>query len=164
MKKSDFSALVDANRYQVFLFTCPATLPFSFSPHPWFVVNQKGTISRWEIYWFVEQEWEMKSRHLHKDFYQPIQGIPILLFFPRLFWPQVSLLGYVEGGSGSVAERMADAIVNSFRTYPYCHQYILRGPNSNSYVQWVLDKFPGSGLRLPWNAFGKNYAKRKGKM
>ncbi len=24
-------------------------------------------------------------------------------------------------------------------------------------VQWILDRFPESKLRLPWNSFGKGY-------
>ncbi|MBI5457830.1 DUF3750 domain-containing protein [Candidatus Kaiserbacteria bacterium] len=160
MQAAQLDGLLDKDKCQVFLFTCPATLPFSFSPHPWFIVNQKGTISRWEIFWWPEKQWNLRWGHLHKDFYQPLEGIPLLFFLPRLLWPQHRLLGYIEGGDDSIAARMADTIMNSFRTYPYCHQYLLRGPNSNSYVQWVLDKFPDSGLRLPWNAFGKAAARK----
>lgn len=33
--------------------------------------------------------------------------------------------------------------------------YKLTGPNSNTYTQWVLNKFPEWDIKLPWNAFGK---------
>lgn len=71
-------------------------------------------------------------------------------------WPS-TLHGVVEGGEGSLAERMADFVINSPQNYPYCELYAYTGPNSNTYVQWVVDAFPESGLRLPWSAFGKHY-------
>jgi len=37
---------IDKNKYQVFLFTCPAIMPFSFAVHPWLVVNNKGSLER----------------------------------------------------------------------------------------------------------------------
>ncbi len=52
---------------------------------------------------------------------------------------------------------MVECIENSPHNYPYCGHYSYIGPNSNTYVQWVLDAFPESGLKLPWNAFGKGF-------
>jgi len=41
---------------------------------------------------------------------------------------------------------------------PFRNEYkIYPGPNSNTFIQWVLNHFPNSGLKLPRNAFGKNY-------
>lgn len=33
--------------------------------------------------------------------------------------------------------------------------YKLTGPNSNTYTQWILEKFPEWNIQLPWSAFGK---------
>lgn len=52
---------------------------------------------------------------------------------------------------------MSEFIERSPDTYPHCNQYAFRGPNSNTYAQWVLNQFPESGFSLPWNAFGKGF-------
>ena len=160
MSEQNLNRLLKNDRYQVFLFTCPATLPFSFSCHPWFVVNRRGVVSRWEVFW-RPQEWEARWGHLHKDFYTPLQGIAKFLFTEKYLWGEVTLLGGIEGEENSLAARMAECIENSPHTYPYCYTYSLPGPNSNTYVQWVLDQFPESGMQLPWNAFGKHAASSK---
>ena len=46
---NQFEKLIDKNKYQVFVFYCPAYFPFNFFKHPWFVINKKGEISRYEI-------------------------------------------------------------------------------------------------------------------
>ena len=94
---------------------------------------------------------------MHKDFYTPSQGIAKWWFTEKYTWGPGKLLGYVEGDEQSLAGQMAGLIESSPQEYPYCDTYSLKGPNSNSYVQWVLNHFPHSGLRLPWNCFGKNY-------
>lgn len=156
MNEQDFNRLLKNDKYQVFLFACPATLPYAFARHPWFVVNQKGNISRWEIFWRPQYGHLLRWGHLHKDFFPPLQGIEMFFLSQKHFWGSGTLRGYVEGDEGSLAARMAACIECSGETYPYCRTYSLLGPNSNTYVQWVLDQFPESGLHLPWNAFGKH--------
>jgi hypothetical protein len=148
---------IKEDKYQVFLFTCPAAFPFVFARHPWFVVNKKGAVDRWEIFWKPER-WEMRWGHLHKNFYSLFQGIPVFFFYGKYFWKHVELLGYVEGDENSMTKPIIDFIENSPNIYPYLNTYHLVGPNSNTYVQWVLRKFPEFKVKLPFNAFGKNYS------
>jgi len=101
----------------------------------------------------------MRWGHLHKDFYQPALGTQVFFFSQKPVWKEVTILGCIEGGEGSPAHKMLECIEHSPLNYPYGTPYRLRGPNSNTYVQWALDQFPDSGLRLPWNAFGKDYGK-----
>ena len=155
MDEDKFKLLLKADLYQVFLFSCPATLPYSFASHPWFVVNKKGTVSRWEIFWRPWFGHIFRWGYLHKDFYTPTQGVEMFFLSEKHFWGPGTLRGYVEGGEGSMAQRMAAFIENSGETYPHCQTYSLLGPNSNTYIQWVLDHFPESKLGLPWNSFGK---------
>lgn len=160
MKGNDLDTVLQKDAYQVFLFTCPATLPFSFATHPWFVVNRKGTVSRYGVSWRAVKN-EESSRgtyrgHLHLDSRSPEEGIGIFPFVERYVW-HGRILNSIEGDDGSLAQRMADFIEQSFTTYPYAERYSLFGPNSNTYVAWVLDRFPESGMRLPWNALGKNF-------
>ncbi|MHB8860652.1 MAG: DUF3750 domain-containing protein [Minisyncoccota bacterium] len=149
----NFEEFLDTERCQVLLFTCPANLPFSFARHSWLVVNNRGDVSRWEVLWKSQN-----GSHLYKNFYAPLQGIAMFFFSEKYLWGRGRLLGYVEGSEGSLAEQMARLIESSLQVYPYRHMYSLMGPNSNTYVQWILNQFPQSGLRLPRNSFGKNYA------
>lgn len=166
-----FEELVKHDKYQVFLFTCPAGVPVSFARHPWLVINKKGSVERfgvgrqigeqrWEVF-RVPESYKENWGHLHRNALPPTQGIPMFSFSSNkyllsYFW-KGKLCGYVEGAEGSLAHQMAECIENSPTTYPYCNTYLLKGPNSNTYVQWVLNQFPASGLSLPWNSFGKNF-------
>ena len=158
MTGRDGGQVFKADRYQVLLLSCPATLPFSFASHPWFVVNKKGTISRWEVFMRPQEGWSMRWGHLHKDFYPPFRGIALLLFSEKYTWKRGVVRGVIEGAEGSLAHHIAECIEASWGRYPYRNDYALMGPNSNTYAQWILDQFPECGLRLRWNAWGKRYA------
>jgi hypothetical protein len=145
-------SLLKNDRYQVFLLACPASIPISFGSHPWFVVNKKGAVSRWEVFFEANRN-KTSWGHLHLNMWPPFQGIEILFPSKTFFWSS-RLLGVVEG---ELAEHMVQFIEASPQTYPYCYHYSLFGPNSNTYAQWVLDRFPECGLSLPWNSFGKSY-------
>jgi len=147
--------LVDKEKYQVFLFVCPAALPVSFAMHPWFVVNKKGEISRWEVFWRSSQN-EMSWGHIHKNFYPPFVGIAKITFSDKYLWKNPRLIGYVEGDAQSLAARMVAFIEASPHSYLHVNEYHLLGPNSNTYVQWVLNNFPEVKLSLPRNSIGKD--------
>jgi len=166
MHVQDFERLLKPDCYQVFLFACPANFPFSFAVHPWFVINKKGDVSRfakgrgaanerWEVY-YEKDKGGMTWGHVHKDWLPPFQGIEMFTFSRKFFWKS-RLLGCIEGGEGSPAQKMVATIEKSGELYPARNTYALRGPNSNTYVQWVLNQFPDSGLSLPWNSIGKRY-------
>ncbi len=162
MQEAEFKKLLKPDCYQVFLFTCPPSLPLSFALHPWFVVNHRGEIARYEI---IASPRALKKDafrvgHLCKDILPPLVGLRVARSRNWLRWP-ACLCGVVEGGEGSLAHRMAEAIEKSFQNYPHSHEYAYTGPNSNTYAQWVIDQFPESGFTLPWNAFGKHFLRRK---
>jgi len=147
--------LISKGSYQVFLMSCRCGLPISFANHHWFVVNRNGVLSRWEILWQKDccgKSWG----HLHLNAKDPFKPIGLFSVQGTSFW-EPTLLGRIEGGSGSVAEKMATFIENSPSVYPYCNKYFLSGPNSNTYVRWVLDQFPEFEASLPWNAFGRGH-------
>ncbi len=50
---------------------------------------------------------------------------------------------------------MIDFIKTSKTNYPYSKNYSAL-KNSNTYVQWILNHFPETGISLPMNALGKN--------
>ncbi len=146
---------INKNLYQVFVFSCHASMPVSFASHSWLVINKKGAVSRWEVL-FIKSGSKTSWGHLHLNFHSPFQGLEIFYFYPRLVWKSY-LIGFIEGNENSTAHQIANFIENSPKSYPYCYEYLLWGPNSNTYTQWVLDKFPEFKINLPWNSFGKNF-------
>lgn len=153
---TDPSDLLDLDSYQVFLMTCPALLPFSFAVHPWFVVNRKGAVSRWAI--GIRALDATRTGYLNKNANLPFEGLPLFFPFRHPRW-KGKIRGYLEGDEGSLAARMAEYIEEASSKYPFRDTYSLLGPNSNTYVQWILNQFPASELVLPWNAIGKRFSK-----
>jgi hypothetical protein len=145
----------DKGKFQILLYICPGNIPFSFITHSWFVINNFGKLSRWEIL-FRKINHPPCWGHLYKDFFPTFQGIEIIPYAQLIFW-KYRLLGVV---GGELAKKLAQVIENSPKDYPYCNKFSLLGPTSNTYIQWVLDQFENLPFKLPWNAFGKGYKVR----
>jgi hypothetical protein len=152
VEKIDFENLIDKNEYQVFICTCPAYFPFSFFKHPWFVLNKKGEISRWEV---RDNLNKITKKYIFKNYQKPFEGIP-MSFFVKKCWG--SKIFYKI--DSSIAEEIIKYIENSEFNYPYADKYVFYGPNSNTYIQWVLKQFPELDIKLPWRFIGKNYKLR----
>ena len=148
-----YQSLVDVNaECEVFLFTSPASMPIGFAQHPWFVVNKKGTLSRWEVlHW--QHITDIELGHVHVDFLPPFLGMRVFIHHERFRW-SAKLLGKAEG---EIARTLTACIEESKLTYPHSHHYKLSGPNSNTYAQWVLNQVPEFEVKLPWNSFGKKH-------
>lgn len=144
------------NIYQVYFFTCPAHKPFHVARHPWIVTVSPDGVHRWEI---IHKQVGNKERfgYLYKNYYNaPTQGLKKSQK-SLSFWDS-ELVGYIEGENNSLAQEMVAFINASSKTYIHKDKYVLYpGPNSNTYVQWVLDHFPESQIKLPWNCIGKKY-------
>jgi hypothetical protein len=149
MDNKNFVDLVDKDEYQVFVLCCPAYFPFNFFRHPWFVINKKGEISRWEVQHFLNKE---NKSYLYKNFRKPFEGIEMTFFIKRKY--KANLLGSLDG---PIAEKVIKCIEDSQSNYPYRNKYSLIGPNSNTYIQWVLDQFPEFKIKLSFRFIGKNY-------
>lgn len=152
----DFNQLLKPDRFQVFLFASPIPVPFHFAVHAWFVINRMGEVHRWEFGKF------RNSPHpggigILKDFLAPTDGMNR---YPWKSKPRhdAYLLDFVEGDKKSVAAAMTSFIHAQSGSYPYRNRYSYLGPNSNTYVQWVLNHYPESGLKLPHKAIGKSYS------
>ena len=123
-----------------------APLPFFFgwfADHYWFVVfdEASGACHRWEV-WQTKDAGGTSFGHVHCDLKAPNDG--------------------VGGGPsriahewhGSDAARIKEALDQS---YPYAHHYrYWPGPNSNSFVAWVLAR---AGIRyaLGWRGIGRQW-------
>lgn len=156
----NYEKLLHKNKYQVFLSSCPAVLPFSFGiiPHYWFLVNNNGRVSRWEVSMKGKIE-GTKITFLWKDKRPPTNGIkifPFIKYTQKFHWAG-KLIHFIEGERNSSAEKMTDFICASPIDYPFKNHYNLLCPNSNTFACWVLTNFPDFGYKLPFWAIGKNF-------
>lgn len=145
--------------YQVFLFACPAHIPFSLGLHPWFVINKKGKLSRYEVR-YTRNSARPELGYIHIDELLPFEGIGMFHFLKTPRWT-ARFIGSLEGGEGSPAQRMCEYIESSPQAYPHKNTYFMFGPNSNTYAQWILQPFPDFDGTLPWNAFGRTYRSKQ---
>lgn len=150
---NEFEKLINKDKYQVFLFCCPAYFPYNFARHPWFVLNKKGEISRYEI-----KDIKINNSFFNKNAFPPFQGIEYASFIKDHFW-RAELLGFIEGDEQSNTRKAIEFIEKSEQIYPYCFKYNYFGPNSNTYAQWILNKFPEFNVKLSWRFIGKDYKK-----
>lgn len=151
--------LVNKSKYQVFVYGSRAHIPFVFASHSWFVINKKGSLSRWEVIFKLNKDKSLG--HLHIDALPPFNGISALPFLNKYFW-ESKMIGYIEGEVGSTAEQLINTIEKSKDVYPYLGSYLLPGPNSNTYVQWVLNHFPEIDFMLDKSFIGKDYLQKNG--
>jgi hypothetical protein len=149
--------LIKNDSYQVFLFHSPAHIPLSIWTHPWVVINKQGRLSRYEVR-YKRNKKNIAFGHIHQDDLPPFDGIEVFSFLDHPRW-NATLLEYVEGGEDSLAHNMCQFIENSVHSYKDKDRYFLFGPNSNTYIQWILDNFPEFPGKLTWKALGNNYKK-----
>lgn len=147
--------LDDGNPYQVYLLVSPIPLPLSFAVHGWFVTRAGDEISRYEFGKFGGSP-HPNGIGLLKDFLKPTVGMNLLPGSPK--WRHKSYLkGMISGDADSIAAELAFFLENKSEYYPHKKHYRYLGPNSNTYIGWVLSHFPQCGLKLPVSAVGKNY-------
>lgn len=112
-----------------------------FAHHYWFVVETDGARDRWEV-------WQSRGRcpqhwgYLHKNLMAPEAWLNRMTRWRVAEW------------TGADAAQLKARIEAAPGTYPWCDRYRpWPGPNSNSFVQWVL----GDRMRLPRQAIGRNF-------
>ncbi|MEL6319319.1 MAG: DUF3750 domain-containing protein [Cyanobacteria bacterium J06626_14] len=111
--------------------------------HHWLIIYRPDAIDRWEV-WQKSHCCKTSWGHLHLNLLPPTSGVG-------------------NGGgrqlsrwSGQDATRLAQHIESAPKHYPWTHHYwLFPGPNSNTFVQWVLqDLYP-----LGWRGIGRTYAR-----
>lgn len=154
MNKAQLQKMVSSDGEQVFLFHCLASIPATPASHPWFVINHRGHFSRWEVRHFHGPSGD----HLHHNAHPPFLGIEIVVSVPRFYWPA----HLVQTWEGPEAERLIQVLETSPQLYPFAERYSLRGPNSNTYARWVLDRAGLKEVELPPRSVGENFDYRQG--
>jgi hypothetical protein len=112
-----------------------------FAEHTWIVIKDKGgSYTRYD-----------------KTFW----GNPVKTnqWAPDALWygHKPELVGRIEGQD---AERYIPLIRKAVATYPHRQQggyHLWPGPNSNSFVAYVLRAVPGMGIAMPTTAIGKDF-------
>lgn len=126
-----------------------APLPFigAIAVHCWFVVFDEEGCHRWEV-WQTKNAGGFCIGHVHRDLKHPEDG--------------------VGGGPSRVAaEWQGEAalaiksVLKNAKAYPYCQRYRLwPGPNSNTFVAWVLRE-AGIEHRLGRRAIGRYFTAKQ---
>ena len=151
MTEEEFEKLIKKDKYQVFVLMSPAS--FFLAKHPWFVVNKKGEIHRYEIRHHLNES----KMHLHVDKQPPFQGMP-LIYPIQKFFLSPKFLKMIVGDENSRAKELVDFIEKSKEDYPFLKNYTFLGANCATYVAWVFKSFPEMEVQLPWNAVGKDFS------
>tara|TARA_R110002167_G_scaffold43516_1_gene131417 strand:- start:198 stop:914 length:717 start_codon:yes stop_codon:yes gene_type:complete len=77
--------------------------------------------------------------------------VPDLLWFGN----QPTIEGIVVGEQ---ATALIPKIQEAAKSYPYADKYrAWPGPNSNTFIQYIINQLPNSGLHMPYNALGQSY-------
>ena len=113
-----------------------------FAHHYWLVVRDAQGVQRWEV-WQRRESLAVCNGHLHCDLLPWRAGVGAGNSWLVKLWV------------GSQAVALARRARASLQEYPWSQRYrYWPGPNSNTYVQWLLD----GHHQLPWQAVGKGYA------
>ena len=118
-----------------------------FAWHYFFVVSDETGRHRWEVWQTQNAGGVCVSGHVHRDLKHPDDGVgggPSRL---------------AHEWDGEAARRLAE-VLNRVKTYPHCGKYRLwPGPNSNSFVAWVLRE-AGIEFELDPRGLGRNFGRR----
>lgn len=95
--------------------------------------------------------------------YRARRGLEVVVVQPsipdgRWFGAEPELLRDLRG---SAAERAIPKIREAAASYPYPNDYrVYPGPNSNTFVSYIIRRTPEIGVELPANAVGKDWINR----
>ena len=136
-----------ADARTVLLMSAPIPFIGVIAHHAWFVVEADGRTDRWEV-WQHRNVGGMSCGHLHQNL-QPA--------FADVGAGGVLQLATYEGDT---ATALTHRIETSPTRYPFCNRYVVwPGPNSNTWVAWVLNGCQAAGRSpLGWKLLGSGFA------
>ncbi len=159
IKGNAIQDLVRDDLYQVFIVDSPVSFPLWLFRHSYIVVNDRGTLTRWDVF---HRNYGMPESldYLHKNAYEPWVGLGV--FYIPLCGKKPSfrgrLLGMYSSDQDASVKEMVKYINTNAYNYPHVSKYnMVLGPNSNTFTQWFLNQFPGLSVTLPKLAHGRSY-------
>ncbi|TWT86037.1 DUF3750 domain-containing protein [Neorhodopirellula pilleata] len=112
-----------------------------FPVHCWLLIYRGDQIDRWEV-WQYEDCCDESWGHVHKNLFLPYEDVG---------GGASRLIASWQGGA---AQRIAQRAEKSPDSYPCSSHYrVFPGPNSNTYIQWILD----DEYTLGWRAVGSGF-------
>ncbi len=154
---------MDSQEYKVSVYY--SRMPFPLTPwvHCYVVTKFQDTINRYEVFHplTINDHPGQYKGSIYKNVFRQRDGMK---YYPTLKLDSLhrfigkeysTITGVVE----SQAHKLYQFINNGgLMKYPCAHKYdMIWGPNSNSFIQWVIDQVPDNGLHLPHSAWGKKY-------
>lgn len=114
--------------------------------HYWFEIYQDNEVERWEV-WQKPEQRQPSWGHVHLNLLRAKAGVGCGE-------------SWVEGSfTGGCAQKLIEILRQTPQDYPYQQLYrYWPGPNSNTYVQWVLNQADIT-QSLKWRGIGKSYLK-----
>ncbi len=140
---------------QAWLMGSKLPFPLSFiAIHTWFVVSDRQNLThRWEI-WHRQLPAEKRFGHIHYNLFPPFLGIAINPLTRSRTWAS-KVYNYWEG---DIPLELLRLLAESAQSYPVRNKYhYWPGPNSNTYIQWILRRLSQPVENLPWKAVGAKY-------
>ena len=158
--------------YKVSVYSSKLGIPLSFVAHTYIVTEHAGIQNRYDVFApFALAGVDSYSGVIYKNLLPADMGF--LLWFRKKKWWRADaqhkrwgtrVVSDCRGETGSAAHKLYKLIEDDHLvTYPFkeVSQYrMIAGPNSNTFVQWVIDQIPECNLSLPWNAWGKGYKQK----
>lgn len=153
--------------YKVSVYSSKLGIPLNFVVHTHVVTECNGVTNRYDVFApFTMPSVPKYHGHIVKNFLPPTLGF-LVWYRKKCWWSadatarrwKTQLVGSVTGAEHSPAHALFTLIENDgLKDYPYYDTYrLVRGPNSNTFTQWIIDQAPSCDISLPWNAWGKGY-------
>jgi len=136
----------DTPQAQVIIYSAKAfSWRGKFSVHTWIAVKEKNADSYVVLYVALWNKYHGTSVVAAK------QDLPDRYWYSAK--PEV-----LFSASGKKAETMIPKIYEAVKSYPYQDFYrAYPGPNSNTFISYIMRQVPGFSVELPSNAIGKDW-------
>lgn len=143
-------------------------LPLFEITHHWFAVKHKNEIRRVEVLGLLSNTTQEGNKagltYSQEDFFEGLHSNPLKYLSPFILSSRFETFntGIIKGNKGSLAHKLSQFILYKSWEYPFLDRYEpypSEGPNSNTYISWVLEQVPKAKqkLFLPQTAHGKDY-------
>lgn len=146
------------NQYHIILCKSRVGFPMIFFTHPWFIViDKKGSINRFEVINWRNKHKKNNDNWFFKNAFEAYEGLYLI---PQINFHKMKgkIIFHVRGGENSLAHKVFKFFQKEVYSYPFKNKYsYYPGPNSNTFVQWVLNKFPELNYKLRFDSLGRNY-------
>jgi hypothetical protein len=130
----------------IILFSAPAfNWRGMFSTHTWLALKHKNQVN-YTIYQVIG--W---NRYRDKPIVDVSHGVADKLWY--------GIATKIDGRLiGTKAEILISAVKIAVSTYPYANHYrAWPGPNSNTFIAYIIKQVPELHFTIPYNALGRNY-------